>query len=292
MSSSSPFLIPVRSAAGADLRSGARVADLAGDQALAAANPARAAEVTAVLNQYLGKQLSQPALQFLQAPSEVSDGWEAYSYCFQLQSSRPLPGVYGEPLVLRIYSSPKGLPRAQREFLIQRSMFERGCAYFGGPFLVMRHVAGETLLRHVVRKPWSLWSCPARMARMQARLHGLPLDGFPALDGCLILRRLDEMQTIIRAYDLEHLLPGLDWLAVHRPEPPAQKCIVHLDYHPLNLIHTATGELVILDWCEADMGDIHADVGTTLALMEYLPAAIAEYGFAMMKSISGVLPSV
>jgi aminoglycoside phosphotransferase (APT) family kinase protein len=246
-----------------------------------AANPASSIAVAEALHHYLAAALDLPSLSFLEPPIEVCDGWEAYSYRFQLQTGRRalLRGLTG-PLVLRIYSSPRGLPRIQREFTVQQHLFARGypvaepvlleenCSCFGGPFLIMRHVGGRSLFRYLLNKPWLLWTCPAEMARVHLELHQLPIEGFPDPGGSLVCRRLDEMHTIIERYGFNDLRPGLDWLAVHRPAEPKVSSIVHLDFHPVNLIRSPDGSLLVLDWPEASLGDAHADVGTTLALME------------------------
>jgi aminoglycoside phosphotransferase (APT) family kinase protein len=175
------------------------------------------------------------------------------------------------------------LPRARQEILVQRHLYqlkypvaeplflEEDCAYLGGPFLIMAHVRGQTFLHALLHRPWRLWSAPARMAQTQARLHRLPTEGFPSPRGGLLSRRLEEMAGILRAYGLRDLQPGIDWLFGHRPSAPQEPRIVHLDFHPLNLLENRNGSLAVLDWNEAELGDYHADVGTTLMLMECLP---------------------
>jgi hypothetical protein len=64
------------------------------------------------------------------------------------------------------------------------------------------------------------------------------------------------------------LRPGLDWLSLHRPPPSRPASLLHLDWHPLNLIRGEGGGLTVLDWTEADVGDPHADLGTALMMIE------------------------
>jgi aminoglycoside phosphotransferase (APT) family kinase protein len=152
-----------------------------------------------------------------------------------------------------------------------RFFLEESCAYFGGPFLLMTQVPGPTLLKAQLHRPWKLFRAPVQMAQLQVRLHQLPTGGFPALRGCLLTRRFEEMAAAIREHGLRGLQPGFDWLFLHQPEPPKDPRILHLDFHPLNLLEDGSGSLVVLDWTEAGLGDRHADVGTTLMLIDCLP---------------------
>jgi aminoglycoside phosphotransferase (APT) family kinase protein len=132
-------------------------------------------------------------------------------------------------------------------------------------------VCGPTLLQALLRQPWRLFSAPVQMAELHVRLHRLPTHGFPAPPDCLLGRRLDEVASAIGAYALRGLRPGLDWLCVNRPGPVRDPRILHLDFHPLNLIEDKDRSLVVLDWNEADLGDPHADVGTAVMLMDCPP---------------------
>jgi aminoglycoside phosphotransferase (APT) family kinase protein len=160
----------------------------------------------------------------------------------------------------------------QSNYPVAEPLFvEESCAYLGGPFLIMARVPGPTLLAGSLRRPWKLFRSPVRMAEAQVRLHLLDTAGFPRCEGPLLDRRLDELAALIGDHGLQGLRPGLDWLIARRPAPALDPRILHLDFHPLNLIESPSGSLVVLDWNEADVGDRHADVGTTLMLMECLP---------------------
>jgi aminoglycoside phosphotransferase (APT) family kinase protein len=281
MAISRQFLAPLIAPAG-EARTFKEAPDRsAGRVGVPAAHPGSGLAVSAALRLYLAGLLHISSPRFVQPLVEICDGWEAYSYRFQLQAGRRrLPNLFAGPLMLRIYSSPHGLPRSRREFTLQQHLFARGypvaepvlleesCAHFGGPFLIMHQIGGQCLFRCLLKRPWMLWGWPAQMARAHLQLHRLPIDGFPDPGGSLASRRLDEMRTIIDEYGLDELRPGLNWLTARRPPEPAVPHILHLDFHPLNLMLSRHGSLVVLDWPEAALGDIHADVGTTLALMD------------------------
>ena len=67
----------------------------------------------------------------------------------------------------------------------------------------------------------------------------------------------------------------MQWLCDRRPAPPESASILHLDFHPLNLVCGPRPALVALDWTEADVGDVHADVATALMLMACCPVGQA-----------------
>jgi aminoglycoside phosphotransferase (APT) family kinase protein len=200
-----------------------------------------------------------------------------------------MPWEYRGPLTLHIYASAQGLPRAQAEFSVQGHLrrlgypvpepllLEEGCGLFGGPFLLMEHVPGRTLFQALLRHPWKLWAGPAEMAAFHRRLHMLPAAGFPSAPGLFLPRCLEELQVLIRDQDLQGLRPGMQWLCDRRPSPPESACILHLDFHPLNLVCGPGPALVALDWTEADVGDVHADVATALMLMACCPAGRATF---------------
>jgi aminoglycoside phosphotransferase (APT) family kinase protein len=150
-------------------------------------------------------------------------------------------------------------------------LLEESCEPFGGPFLLMEWVPGQTLIDLLCDRPWRIWGGPVQMAEMHARLHRLPSAGFPHPPGPFLERRLDEMRELIRAYGINGMRAGFDWLWQHRPELPARPCIIHLDFHPMNLLFEHDACSAILDWNESDVGDPHADVAATVVLLNSAP---------------------
>jgi aminoglycoside phosphotransferase (APT) family kinase protein len=246
------------------------------------ADPACAVAVTATLVDYLAARPGVPGLAYAARPTPVGDGWEGYLYSFQLQGAG-LPAPWDRPLVLRIRASPAAMPQARREEEVPRFLsrlrypvaapllLEEDCDRFGGPFLIMEQVPGQPLLQVMLEQPWNVLHFPARMAEAHARLHELPARAFPAPPGAPLDRQLAWMRAVITRHALDGLRPGLDWLKAHRPAPPAVSRILHLDFHPLNLMQRPDGELVVIDWTYADAGDPHVDVAMTLHLLECAP---------------------
>ncbi len=246
------------------------------------ADPERPAAVAAALLDYLGQRLGVSALAYAAPPAPLGDGWEGYLYSFHLQAPALLP-PWDRPLVLRIHGGREAVAKARREaevpgFLVRLGypvapviLLEEDCRLFGGPFLVMEQVPGTVLLDVMLARPWGLLHFPARMAEAQARLHDLPTAGFPAPRGPFLPRHLAGLAAEMARHRLDGLAAGLAWLEAHQPGPPAEPRILHLDFHPLNLIVRPDDSFAVLDWTYADVGDPHADVASTLMLLDCVP---------------------
>ena len=221
-------------------------------------------------------------LRYFEAPTPLDGGWETYTYRLEFEPHPDLLRLFQGPLVLRVYATEKGAARARHEFAAQS--FVHGCGFpcprpvllvddgepFDGPFLLMERLRGRSLLQVLEARPWSIWKLAGQMAALHARLHQLPAVGFPDEDGDFLGHTLDAIRACIVAYDLDGLRPGLDWLVNNRPGRTGVPRVLHLDWHPLNLIycdHTPSA----IDWTEADVGDRHADVANTLLELHCLP---------------------
>src|SRR6266850_1436685 len=86
-----------------------------------------------------------------------------------------------------------------------------------GSELVMERIAGPTMLQVLSRRPWTLGDNAARLATLHRRLHEIPAP---------------------------------DWLS---PFPDGGEGIVHLDLHPLNVILSPRGP-VLIDWTNVARG--------------------------------------
>ncbi|HZU39285.1 MAG TPA: phosphotransferase, partial [Gemmataceae bacterium] len=228
----------------------------------------------------LRQRMGLRSLAFAAPPVQVPNGWETYIFRFQIASQPELPPALAQPLVLRLYSSPQGLPRLHHEFAAQERMaaldypvarpllLEASSDHFGGPFMLMEEVPGRTLVDLLLARPWCIVRGPARMADLHTRLHRLPTAGFPAPPEPLLGRSLTELDRLIEEENMPGLRPGLEWLCQHRPPDPERPAVLHLDFHPLNLLFDGPRRATVLDWCEWDVGDYHADVATTMILFK------------------------
>lgn len=247
------------------------------------------AEVGAALLHHLTAPAEPEACRFRHEPEPVEDGWETYIYRFQLEPSPLLAADFHGPLILRVFSSRHGIARARREFAVLCRLheldfpvgrpvyFAETCAPFGGPFMLIEQVPGPTLYHHLLARPWLIVPIPIWMAELQYRLHELPTDRFPPPETPLLARSLAEMSRLIVQYHQPDLEAGWQWLDTHRPAEPDNPSILHLDFHPRNIICGPGRALTVVDWLTADWGDRHADVATTLLILETGPVTETSY---------------
>lgn len=101
-----------------------------------------------------------------------------------------------------------------------------------GAELIMERIDGPHLLDAVARRPWRVRRMADVLADLHLQLHDIPApEGVPALDGDM-----------------------------------AGDSLVHLDLHPLNVIMSARGPVVI-DWPNAKRGHWALDVADTWLIL-------------------------
>lgn len=128
----------------------------------------------------------------------------------------------------------------------------------GRPVVLLSWCRGETLSAVLARRPWRVWELGIAYGRLQAAIHAVPP---PPL--------------------LQH--PRLSWIDWGGPADPAlavrlrgvasaTNVLLHLDYHPLNVLSDGRDISAVLDWTNARAGDPRADVARTLTILRLAPS--------------------
>lgn len=126
----------------------------------------------------------------------------------------------------------------------------------GRPAVLMDWCPGRPLADELRARPWRAYPLGRRFGRTQAAVHRSPP---PAA--------LADHPVPWRAWagDDPAIAAGLRSVA---PRPPA---LLHLDYHPLNVLVDGGRLSGVLDWANARVGDPRADLARTLSILRFAP---------------------
>ncbi len=120
--------------------------------------------------------------------------------------------------------------------------------------LIYRRVDGPSMLMTLQRKPWLLFDCARRLARLHAQMHTCTIG--PAIpDQRSRLTNKIRRATGLPARLRSSALAALDAL-------PDGDRVCHGDLHPGNVLTTGSGDVAI-DWIDAARGNPLADVART-----------------------------
>lgn len=180
-----------------------------------------------------------------------------------------------EPLVLR--RDPPEAPRPDLMMLEAAALQEAArvgvpepevllasgdAAVLGSPFILMRHVEGETIARRILRDDTFAAVRPhlaAQCGTILARVHAMDPAALPEASGEDVLGLLaDRLETM--GWPSPVLELALRWLGENRP-PPTGDAVVHGDFRNGNLIIGPDGVRAVLDWEVVHRGDPMEDLG-------------------------------
>jgi aminoglycoside phosphotransferase (APT) family kinase protein len=119
--------------------------------------------------------------------------------------------------------------------------------------LLLSWIHGRPVAVAVSHQPERAEAIGVQCGRMQARLHALPAP--PTL--------------------IKRELPWMEWkgphdarLIGHLKRGERSPCLIHLDFHPLNVMLDGTRISGVLDWVNAHIGDARADVARTATILQ------------------------
>jgi aminoglycoside phosphotransferase (APT) family kinase protein len=174
--------------------------------------------------------------------------------------------AYGQQLyALRVFRAEQAASY-QREIAAMRAAHNGGLlipaihaagSWHDRPALLLSWCAGEPLLHALQRHPERLWSLGTQFGRMQAAIHAIAPAPAPELppDDWIAWAGADEsaLQTRLRAVAAGAMQ------------------LLHLDYHPLNVMTDGRQMTAVLDWANARVGDPRADVARSYSILAIDP---------------------
>ena len=167
---------------------------------------------------------------------------------------------------LRVFRAEQA-ETCRREIAAMRAAFDGGlpvpAIHLAGswrdrPALLLGWCAVEPLIGALQRRPTQIWRLAAQFGRMQAVIHAITPAPAPELQpgSWIAWAGADEvaLQTRLRA------VAG------------ASTQLLHLDYHPLNVLTDGRNMTAVLDWANAQVGDPRADVARSFSILAIEPS--------------------
>ncbi len=125
------------------------------------------------------------------------------------------------------------------------------------PALLLSWCDGEPLLRTLQRQPGRLWSLGTQFGHMQAAIHAITPAPAPELPPDDWIAWSGANETVLQT-------------RLHAVAAGAAR-LLHLDYHPLNLMTDGRRMTAVLDWANARVGDPRADAARSYSILALDP---------------------
>jgi aminoglycoside phosphotransferase (APT) family kinase protein len=144
----------------------------------------------------------------------------------------------------------------------------------GRPALLLSWCAGLPLLDSVRARPWRIWQLGRMMGRMHARIHTVHVPESAALPA-----------WVPRAEDGDAALHTRLRVLTSESAP----VLLHLDYHPLNIMADAIRITGVLDWANVAVGDPRVDIARSVAILRLAPTPPSSTPAALTSGLRRVL---
>lgn len=176
--------------------------------------------------------------------------------------------TWGGDQILKLYR--KGWPRRTAEFEHRQALASQQTGYcvplvgevieINGRFgIIYQRVYGQTMINKIIEKPTTIFHCAYQMADLHLEMHLREAQNME-----LVNERLAWKIQSVPAFDEEKKSVLLN----HLSGLPQDNKLLHGDFHPGNIMLTATGP-VIIDWIDAVIGHPLADVARTFVIANF-----------------------
>lgn len=122
----------------------------------------------------------------------------------------------------------------------------------GRPYMLIAWCKGDTVGNTLFRQPWRGWSLAVKAGRLQAKLHTVKAPPY------IVERRSNWIR-----WGTDH--PRLT--EILRATATRTDVLLHMDYHPHNVLIDGDQVTAVIDWTCAFAGDPRADVARSVTLI-------------------------
>lgn len=148
----------------------------------------------------------------------------------------------------------------------------------GRPGIVYQRIDGEPMFSRILKQPYRLIGFSRQMADLHLEMHTRDAEGLEP-----VIERLAGKINAVEA--LDHATKQL--IFEHLFSLPQDTKLLHGDFHPLNIMLTPDGP-VIIDWIDATLGHPLADVARTAILARFGVPPEEKIGHIMFQTMGRV----
>jgi aminoglycoside phosphotransferase (APT) family kinase protein len=170
----------------------------------------------------------------------------------------------GQPFALRLFR-PGEERRCEREVAAMAAAGAAGIpapairaegAWQERPALLLSWLRGKPLATGLFGRPWRIWTLGRAFGRMQATIHRVEAPPLLAAEPERWIRWCGPEENRLQ----ERLLAL-----------PPRRALLHLDYHPLNVMSEGRAISGVLDWANCAAGDPRADLARSYTILRLDP---------------------
>ncbi len=130
----------------------------------------------------------------------------------------------------------------------------------GRPVMLLEWCPGRTMMEDLLTRPERAWALGTLLGNVHGRLHTCDPD--------------PDLRT--------HGTDWISWMGTGEPalqerlvqvseRAPLPLTILHLDFHPANVLVQSGRVTGVIDWANAGVGDLRADVARTASILRFAP---------------------
>ena len=251
----------------------------------------------ATLKNYLESHIPSKKHIRIDSLVKITDGWETDVYSFRSEYESNRKHFFND-MILRMYPGDESEGKATKEFNAIAQLLKAGYpvpkvyyletnrSILGKPFMIMEKINGQSLGVVLEKKLETRETLFRLFCKMFVNLHRLDLTPFitnrelfsdfssyDVNDPFYYLNKLfaewrSTVAMITDEYALDYFNKIMDWLDKNKQAVPYKKpSLVHLDYHPYNILIRNDGKPFVIDWTNFNIADYRVDLAWTVLLM-------------------------
>ncbi len=212
------------------------------------------------------------------------------------------------PLILRIYR-PQYSSSASREFEVMLKLYKAGISVpkpyiineesevAGSSYIIMERIEGRNLSEALLESQGTprFHVLLESFAKNLVEINQLDwkkdfgfLSGYYIEENhhLFVSHQLSHPKRIIDEHDIEMLVPVINWLEENQPVM-GEPCLLHSDYHAMNVLVRDDDSLVTIDWANVKLGDYRYDLGFAVLVLNSMIPGLSNEILDAYQRISG-----